>query len=77
MGQFGCYAYDGALDVNFKDRSSTNHSERVPRPVVIVLNILRATSLVHIFYGFWFFLLTHLGMMYMIQSSIEEYNGKI
>lgn len=80
MGQFGCYAYDGALNLSFKEGSSTNNSaprEVIPRQVMIVLNVLRATSLVHVFYGYWFFILVHLGIIYMIQSSMEEYTGTV
>jgi len=42
----------------------------------VLFNILRATSLCHIFYGFCLVLLFHLSLIFMIQSSMGEFNGK-
>jgi len=70
-GQFGCYAADNALRVNF----NTNSTIVVPKSVETLLNVLRATSLIHIFYGFASLLLFHMTLVFMIQSSMKEYNG--
>ena len=72
-GQFGCYAADNALRVNFNRNNSV---VAVPQAVETFINVLRATSLIHIFYGFASLLLFHMTLVFMIQSSMKEYNGK-
>ena len=75
MGQFGCYAYDGALKLSFS-KLSNNTGVMIPTGIDVLFNILRATSLFHIFYGFCLLLVFHLGLIFMIQSSMREFNGK-
>ena len=74
--QFGCYAYDDALSLSFDKIFAGNSTMVVPKSVEVIINILRMTSLIHIFYAFWFYLLFHLIMLYTIQSSMKEFNGK-
>ena len=75
MGQFGCYAYDGALRLSF-DKLSNRTGVEIPAGIDVLFNILRATSLFHIFYGFCLLLVFHLSLIFMIQSSMHEFNGK-
>lgn len=75
MGQFGCYAYDGALKLSFS-KLSNRTGVQIPTGIDVLFNILRATSLFHIFYGFCLLLVFHLGLIFMIQSSMLEFNGK-
>ena len=75
MGQFGCYAYDGALKLSFS-KLSNKTGVMIPTGIDVLFNILRATSLFHIFYGFCLLLLFHLSLIFMIQSSMREFNGK-
>ena len=74
-GQFGCYAYDGALQLSFSKLSNTT-GVQIPMGIDLLFNILRATSLFHIFYGFCLILLFHMSLIFMIQSSMREFNGK-
>ena len=74
-GQFGCYAYDGALQLSFSKLSETT-GVQIPMGIDLLFNILRATSLFHIFYGFCLILLFHMSLIFMIQSSMREFNGK-
>ena len=75
MGQFGCYAYDGALKLSFS-KLSNKTGVMIPTGIDVLFNILRATSLFHIFYGFCLLLVFHLSLIFMIQSSMREFNGK-
>ena len=75
MGQFGCYAYDGALRLSFS-KLSNKTGVMIPTGIDVLFNILRATSLFHIFYGFCLLLVFHLSLIFMIQSSMREFNGK-
>ncbi len=75
LAQFGCYAYDGALRINF-NKGGSNSTKFVPVQVEQFLNVLRMTSLLHIFYAFWLFLLLHLVMLYTLQISMKEFNSK-
>lgn len=75
MGQFGCYAYDGALRLSFS-KLSNETGIQIPTGIDVLFNILRATSLFHIFYGFCLLLVFHLSLIFMIQSSMREFNGK-
>jgi hypothetical protein len=75
VGQFGCYWADGALRVNFNPKNSS--AVLVPTEVETFLNVLRATSLLHIFYGFCSLLVFHMTLIFMLQSSMNEYNGKL
>lgn len=74
VGQFGCYWVDGALRVTFNTKQ--NATIMVTKEVETFLNVLRATSLLHIFYGFCSLLVFHMTLIFMIQSSMHEYNGK-
>lgn len=76
MGQFGCYAYDGALKLSFTSISNKT-GVIIPPGIDILGNVLRALSLTHIFYGFCLLLLFHLTVIFMIQSSMHEFNGKL
>ena len=76
MGQFGCYWYDGALRLSFSKLSNDTGVE-IPAEIDVLFNILRATSLFHIFYGFCLLLVFHLSLIFMIQSSMHEFNGEI
>lgn len=76
MGQFGCYAYDGALKLSFS-KLADKTGVQIPTGIDVLFNILRATSLFHIFYGFCLLLVFHLSLIFMIQSSMREFNGKI
>lgn len=75
MGQFGCYAYDGALKLSFSKFTSKT-GVQIPMGIDVLFNILRVTSLFHIFYGFFLLLVFHLSLIFMIQSSMREFNGK-
>lgn len=76
MGQFGCYWYDGALRLSFSKLSNETGVE-IPSEIDVLFNILRATSLFHIFYGFCLLLVFHLSLIFMIQSSMREFNGEL
>ena len=76
MGQFGCYAYDGALRLSFS-KLANDTGVQIPTGIDVLFNILRATSLIHIFYGFGLQLVFHLTLIFMIQSSMHEFNGEI
>lgn len=76
MGQFGCYAYDGALKLSFS-KLADKTGVQIPTGIDVLFNIMRATSLFHIFYGFCLLLVFHLSLIFMIQSSMREFNGKI
>ncbi|KAL9988393.1 hypothetical protein ACROYT_G002831 [Oculina patagonica] len=76
MGQFGCYAYDGALRLSFSKLSNRTGVE-IPAGIDVLFNILRATSLFHIFYGFCLLLVFHLSLIFMIQSSMHEFNDRM
>ena len=76
MGQFGCYWYDGALRLSFSKLSNETGVE-IPAEIDVLFNILRATSLFHIFYGFCLLLVFHLSLIVMIQSSMREFNGEL
>lgn len=75
-GQFGCYAYDGALQLSFSKLSETT-GVQIPMGIDLLFNILRATSLFHIFYGFCLILLFHMSLIFMIQSSMREFNDRM
>ena len=76
MGQFGCYWYDGALRLSFS-KLSNETGVQIPSEIDVLFNILRATSLFHIFYGFCLLLVFHLSLIFMIQSSMREFNGEL
>lgn len=76
MGQFGCYASDGALKLSFSKFTSKTGIQ-IPMGIDVLFNILRATSLCHIFYGFCLVLLFHLSLIFMIQSSMGEFNDRM
>lgn len=76
MGQFGCYAYDGALRLSFS-KLSNETGVQIPTGIDVLFNILRATSLFHIFYGFCLLLVFHLSLIFMIQSSMREFNDRM
>lgn len=76
MGQFGCYWYDGALRLSFSKLSNDTGVE-IPSEIDVLFNILRATSLFHIFYGFCLLLVFHLSLIFMIQSSMREFNDRM
>ena len=69
--QFGCYFADGALQLKLMTNSTT-----LPIQVEQFINVLRMTSLIHILYAFWFFLLFNLVSLYTLMSSMREFNGK-
>lgn len=76
MGQFGCYAYDGALKLSFS-KLSNQTGMKIPTGIDVLFNILRATSLFHIFYGFCLILVFHMSLIFMLQSSMREFNGML
>ena len=80
MGQFGCYWADGALKLSFGCKNiignNTTCEPTVPQAVETMFNVFRATSLVHIFYGFALLLMFHMAVIFMIQSSMTEFNSK-
>lgn len=76
MGQFGCYAYDGALKLSFS-KLSNQTGVKIPTGIDVLFNILRATSLFHIFYGFCLILVFHMSLIFMLQSSMREFNGTL
>lgn len=76
MGQFGCYAYDGALKLSFS-KLSNQTGVKIPTGIDVLFNILRATSLFHIFYGFCLILVFHMSLIFMLQSSMREFNGML
>ncbi|KAJ7339396.1 hypothetical protein OS493_005791 [Desmophyllum pertusum] len=76
MGQFGCYAYDGALRLSFS-KLANETGVQIPPGIDVLFNILRATSLFHIFYGFCLLLVFHLSLIFMIQSSMHEFNDRM
>lgn len=76
MGQFGCYAYDGALKLSFS-KLSNQTGVKIPTGIDVLFNILRATSLFHIFYGFCLILVFHMSLIFMLQSSMREFNDRM
>lgn len=76
MGQFGCYAYDGALKLSFS-KLSNQTGMKIPTGIDVLFNILRATSLFHIFYGFCLILVFHMSLIFMLQSSMREFNDRM
>ena len=68
-GQYKCYHVDGATHLDF--------GNALPHWLVVVLNILRFTSLLHVFCGYSLFLVATVCVMIVTQQSIKEFKGNV
>ena len=75
--QYGCYAYDDALTISFKEQKANGTEvDFVPPVVHIVVNIARFTSLMHIYYMMFLLLGFALVIFFTIVHSQKLFNGK-
>ena len=68
-GQYACYHFDGATRLDFNNA--------LPDWLTVILNILRFTSLLHIFCGCSLFLVVPVCVMVVSQLSMKEFKGNV
>lgn len=76
-GQYGCYAYDDALTLKFASEENGTSINPIPYQVEVMLNIVRFTSLMHIYYMMFLLLVFAIVIFYMIVHSQKAFNGKV
>ena len=74
--QYGCYAYDGALTLEFtKSTSNGTTVSTVPREAELALNVLRFTSLTHIYYMMFLIFDIQCIIFFTVVHSQNRFNG--
>ena len=75
--QYGCYAYDGALTLEFtKSTSNGTTISTVPREAELALNVLRFTSLTHIYYMMFLIFDMQCIIFFTVVHSQNRFNGR-
>ncbi|XP_057290543.1 uncharacterized protein LOC130613224 isoform X1 [Hydractinia symbiolongicarpus] len=75
--QYGCYAYDNALTISFGNSKNHTTSNPFSTSVEVLLNILRFTSLSHIYYMMFLILLFNSIIFYTVVHSQKIFNNYI
>jgi hypothetical protein len=68
-GQYTCYYVDDATNLDFNNA--------LPNWLAIVLNVLRFTSLLHMFCGYSLFLVVPVCVIIVSQLSMKEFKGTV
>lgn len=76
-GQYGCYAYDDALTLKFGSDQNGTTRNVVPFQVEVLVNIIRFTSLMHIYYMMFLLFLFAVVVFFTIVHSQRAFNSKL